>query len=68
MRYHKAIAITRAEADLLVKRPSRSLNACVVIQHIDDWYDVRKMTEKELDYFVQDLVRAHFAAHPEFIH
>jgi hypothetical protein len=33
----------------------------VVMSHRDEWYDVRPLTEKELDEFLEDLLRADIA-------
>jgi hypothetical protein len=59
MRYHKAIEITRPEADFIIKESSRS--DVVVLNHSNKWYDVRALTGKEVDEFVADLVRADLA-------
>ena len=61
MRYHKAILITRPEADFLIANPTTSLNECVVVECFDSWYDVRRMTESELSKFVDALHRKHLA-------
>jgi hypothetical protein len=62
MLFHKAIAITRPEADFLIKTATTSLNACVVVECFGKWYDVRRMTENELTSFVDSLNRAHLDA------
>jgi hypothetical protein len=59
MLFHKATAITRPEADFLIKSATSSLNACVVVECFGKWYDVRRMTESELADFVDSLNRAH---------
>ena len=61
MRYHKAAKITELEADFLIKHRSASLNACVVIEHFGQWFDIRRMTEKEVETFVEDLGRTRSA-------
>lgn len=64
MRYHKVTAITEAEADFIIKAPSApsaSLNECLVIEHFGRWFDVRRMTEKELTAFCDDLHRERLA-------
>jgi hypothetical protein len=61
MRYHKAILITRPEADFIIRTCGSSLNECVVLNHSGKWYDTRRMTEKELADFVDDLKRADLA-------
>jgi len=62
MRYHKAVRITRPEADFIISGPTTSLNECVVVEDDGDWYDVRRMTESELADFVDTLQRARVAA------
>jgi len=61
MRYHKAVPISRPEADFLISTPSPSLNECVVVEDDGQWYDVRRMTEHELAAFVDTLHRARLA-------
>jgi hypothetical protein len=61
MRYHKAIAISRPEADSIIGTPTASLNECVVVEDFGNWYDVRRMTEDELADFVDHLHRARIA-------
>jgi hypothetical protein len=61
MLYHKAARITRPEADFLISTPTPSLNECVVVEDAGVWYDVRRMTEKELADFVECLHRARLA-------
>ena len=63
MRYHKAVAITKPEADYLMATATSSLSDTIVISHGEKWYDVRAMTPSELAAFVADLARAEFAAH-----
>ena len=58
MRYHKAILITKAEADFLLDQPTPSLSDCVVIESFGKWYDVRNMNARELNAFVDDLQRS----------
>ena len=62
MLFHKVTAITRPEADFLIKTATTSLNACVVVECFGKWYDVRRMTESELTDFVDSLNRAHLDA------
>jgi hypothetical protein len=57
MRYHKAKVVTQPEATFIIRGPTESLNACVVIEHFGTWFDVRKMTDREVDHFVNDLDR-----------
>ena len=58
MRYHNATPICKVEADFIADTSLSSLNENVVICHGEQWYDVRGMTEKELDDFLADLLRA----------
>ncbi len=62
MRYHKAVAITKLEADYIIASGSASLSDIVVLSHNDDWYDVRGMTRAELTAFSEDLERKELAA------
>ena len=62
MRYHKAVKITKPEADYIIGSGSASLSDTVVLQHLENWYDVRRMTATEIDAFVSDLARAEHAA------
>jgi hypothetical protein len=57
MRYHKVKKLTRPEADFVIQTATSSRNALAVISHHEDWYDVRALTEKELDAFFGDLLR-----------
>jgi len=59
MRFHKAIEISRPEADFIIKTSSGS--DVVVMSHSDKWYDVRRLTGREIDEFVADLLRADMA-------
>jgi hypothetical protein len=62
MRFHKARKISKPEADFVIDTAGSSRNALVVISHHDAWYDVRSLTEKELDEFFADLLRADITA------
>jgi len=59
MRYHKAIAITKPEADFLIDGPTASVGDCIVVEVFGKWYDVRRMNERELNHFVDDLQRSY---------
>ncbi len=61
MRYHKAVAITKLEADYIIASGSASRSEIVVLSHNDDWYDVRGMTRAELTAFSEDLQRKELA-------
>ena len=58
MRYHRATPICKVEADFIADTSLSSRNENVVICHGEQWYDVRGMTDKELDDFLADLLRA----------
>jgi hypothetical protein len=62
MRFHKSKKISGAEAERIIETSSSSLNGHVVISHNDDWYDVRLMTNAELQDFVAGLVQAEESA------
>ncbi len=57
MRYHKAAEISPLEARFIIDHNTTSRSACVVIEHYDQWFDVRCMTEQELASFLDDLRR-----------
>lgn len=61
MRYHKAKKISKPEADYVIETADSSRNALVIMNHHNTWYDVRAMTEKELDEFFADLLRSDLA-------
>lgn len=61
MRYHKAKKISKLEADYVIETANSSRNAQVVISHHGTWYDVRALTEKELNEFFGDLLRSDMA-------
>lgn len=60
MRYHKAISITKAEADFLRDGPTPTMSDCIVVESFGRWYDVRHMNTRELNAFVDELERSHF--------
>ncbi len=64
-RYHKAIEITEAEADLIISSSRESITDVVVISQAEKWYDVRAMTQGELEAFTADLERAKTVADDE---
>jgi hypothetical protein len=59
MRYHKAISISKVEADFLIDGPTTSVGEYIVVQILGEWYDVRQMTERELNAFVDDVQRSY---------
>jgi hypothetical protein len=62
MRFHKSRKIRAVDAELIMTTRTSSLGGHVVISHNQDWYDVRAMTDSELQEFVDDLIRAELAA------
>lgn len=62
MRYHKAVEITKAEADLIIATPGICTTDVIALSHGEQRYDVRWMTVAEIDAFVADLARAEIAA------
>jgi len=64
-RYHKAIEITEAEADVIITTSGNSVTDVLVISQAEKWYDVREMTQSELEAFTADLERAKIAADDE---
>jgi hypothetical protein len=61
MRYHKAIRITRPEADYIISTSTTSLNESVVVEVDGEWYDIRRMTQREVTAFVENLQRERMA-------
>jgi hypothetical protein len=57
MRYFNAAEITRPEADHIRLTCEESLSSIVVISLGSKWYDVRRLTEKELRNFVDQMLR-----------
>lgn len=62
MRFHKAKKVSRGDAELIVGTATSSLNDNLVISQNGIWYDVRSMTSRELENFVNDLLSAEFAS------
>lgn len=62
MRFHKAIEITKPEADFIIGRCTPALSDVVVISRGECYYDVRAMNHAEVEAFIADLVRAEYAA------
>jgi hypothetical protein len=62
MRYHKAVEVTKVEADSIIATTGASPTGIVVISHCEKWYDVRSMTRTEIEAFTADLARAEIAA------
>jgi hypothetical protein len=57
MRYFNATEVTRPEADYIRQTTDESLSNTVVISLSSRWYDVRRLTDKELRDFVEQLLR-----------
>jgi hypothetical protein len=57
MRYFKVTEITRPEADYIRLTSDEPLSNILVISLGTRWYDVRRLTEKELRGFVDQLIR-----------
>ena len=57
MRFHKAIKITGPEAGFLIQNNSGVPARAAVVSFDGTWYDVRSLSEKELQSFLDDLAR-----------
>lgn len=62
MRYHKAVKVTKPEADFIIATGISTLSDVVVISRGDNFYDVRALSHSEVEAFVADLARAEHAA------
>ena len=62
MRYHKAVKVTKSEADFIIATGISTLSDVVVISRGDNFYDVRALSHSEVEDFVEDLARAEQAA------
>lgn len=62
MRYHKAVKVTKPEADFIIATGISTLSDVVVISRGDNFYDVRALSHSEVEAFVEDLARAEHAA------
>lgn len=61
MRYHRAIAVTKPEADFIINAGSGGQTDVVVVSRGDKYFDVRALSRAEVDAFVADLARAEHA-------
>jgi hypothetical protein len=61
MRYHRAKALSKPEADRLIGQHVTALSDVVVVSRGDRFYDVRSMTNAEIQAFVADLARSEYA-------
>jgi hypothetical protein len=57
MRFHKAIQITGPEALFLIRRDICDPASAPVVSFDGVWYDVRSLSVKELESFLDDLAR-----------
>ena len=57
MRFHKAVEITGPEAAYLIENNRGSGGRAAVVSCDGIWYDVRSLTAKELESFIDDLAR-----------
>jgi len=57
MRFHKAIQITAPEALFLIQRDLCEPARAPVVSFDGVWYDVRSLSVKELQSFLDDLAR-----------
>lgn len=55
--YRKARLITEAEARYIIAHGTASSSQWVVIQHMDQWFDVRRMTTMEITEHIEELDR-----------
>jgi hypothetical protein len=62
MRYHKAVEVTKPEADYIIANTVSAKSDIVVVSRGEKFYDVRGLTSHEVDAFVADLARAEHAA------
>ena len=57
MRFHKAVEISGPEAAYLIENNRGSGGRAAVVSCDGAWYDVRSLTPKELESFIDDLAR-----------
>jgi len=57
MRFHKAIEITGPEAASLIENNRGASGRAAVVSFDGTWYDVRSLSPKELESFIDDLAR-----------
>jgi hypothetical protein len=55
--FRKAKHITEAEARYIIDHATESSSEWAVIQHMDQWLDVRGMTNAEISQLIEDLDR-----------
>jgi len=57
MLHKKAKLITEAEARYIIAHGTASSSEWVVVQHMDQWLDIRGMTKTEITELIEDLDR-----------
>ena len=57
MRYYKAVAISSPEASFLMQSEQAALGRPAVVSCNGVWYDVRALSAKELEAFMDQLAR-----------
>lgn len=55
--FRKAKHITEAEARYIIDHATQSSSEWVVVQHMDQWLDIRGMTKAEITELIEDLDR-----------
>lgn len=55
--YKKAKLITEAEARYIIAHASESPSEWVVVQYMDQWFDLRGMTKAEITEHIEELDR-----------
>lgn len=55
--YKKAKLITEAEARYIIAHGTASSSEWVVVQYMDQWFDIRGMTKSEITDHIEDLDR-----------
>jgi hypothetical protein len=64
MRYYKAVAITGPEASFLMQSDQGEGGQAVVVSCNGVWYDVRALSAKELEDFMDQLARVRAGCDP----
>ena len=57
MRYHKVTAISAPDVACILDSAWVSLNPSPVMNLFDRWFDIRRMTEGEVEDFAHDFMR-----------
>ena len=57
MRYHKATEISSSHANAILESAWTSQNALPVMNLFDAWFDIRLMTDNEVESFTRDWMR-----------